>query len=163
MLLCATAFSLSIRGAGKPKIELENPLKQEIEVLLNEAIFLHKGLVDENSKQTIKAMRRILKQKKRVDVQLRKSKGNRLHLEKIVNAIQLNIENALNEEPKNRDDYYRAAFEQFVQIVKVFKVTEYPLFYCAKNKTVWFQEDKKKPKTPVSHKVYTTCGQLIRI
>jgi hypothetical protein len=156
-------FCISANAASRSKIELPSPLKQEVEVLLNEGILLHKSLVDENSRSSVKAMRRILAQKKKVDKRLAQAKSDRPHLEKILNAVQLNMENALSEEAKNRDSYFTATFEQFVQIVKIFKVTEYAVFFCSKNKTVWYQEDRKKPKNPVNHKTYAGCGQLVRI
>jgi len=162
LLMLFFLFSSTL-WAIRNKIELPTQLKLEVEVLLNEGLVLHKNLVEDNLRQATKTMRRVLSQKKRVDKQLSKAKNTRPHLEKILNAIQVNMENALSEDAKNRDEYLKATFEQLVQILKVFKVTEYPVFFCSKNKTLWYQEDKRKPRTPVSHKLYKTCGHSIQI
>ena len=161
-LVLVLIFQYTAIAQNRLKIELPTPLKLEVEALLNTGIELHKNLVNENNRQATKTMRRILSQKKRVDKQLSKAKNTRPHLEKILNAIQLNMENALSEDAKNRDEYLKATFEQFVQILKVFKVTDYPVFFCSKNETLWYQEDKKNPKTPVKPKLYKSCGLSIK-
>lgn len=140
-----------------PKIEVKEALRMELNSVLRAASDLHQACfkMDEAAIETsVKNLQHHIG-KARTKTSLA---PERQHLLRMLTAAEESLESARMKRQR-RCDSLGESFRQLVQIVQVFKVDKYRVFFCSKDKKVWLQKGWKaqNPFHPVRFK---HCGKL---
>lgn len=155
--LCFFPVDMAFARRTYPKIVVKEALRVELNSVLKAASDLHQACFKQDELAIESSV-------KKLQVHLGKARSRttlapeRQHLLKILLAAEENLDAVRVKRPKTCTSLDES-FRQLVQIVRVFKVDKYQVFFCSKDKKVWLQKGWKaqNPFHPVRYK---NCGKL---
>lgn len=169
IILLFNVFLLPFQaGAAKPSFKLDAGLKRSYMALLEQAADFHKAM----DKEDAEAIQREIKETQEIIARLSKQIlsvpqfHHKIHSHKLLKTIeeQLAVMNSTpqfvrgNGEKKNIKKLFNSFFE-LAQVYDLKRDMEDKIFYCSKDKSLWFQEDGKA-KNPINTS-YKNCGRSI--
>jgi len=151
-------FNLSARYS---KIPIKGILKSELNIILKSVNKLHTACVDKDEQRISTHLREIIANIDQARKRTALEKNQRTHLLKILLAAREHLVMTQNQNGEKRSKSLKGAFGQLVQIVKVFDLDKYRVFFCPKDNSVWLQKSWKA-KNPIHPIKFKSCGQLVR-
>lgn len=160
-------FPLSVFSIKKQALELAPGLKENYLALLKQATDFHEVIIDGDKN----AIQREIKETQEIIAKLYRQLSSipkfhhRIHSHKLLKSIEeqlavMDVTNSLNKENETKD--IKRLFNSFFELAQVYdlkKDMKNKIFYCSKDKSLWFQENGKA-KNPVNPN-YKNCGRLI--
>lgn len=158
---------LSVLAAGGQTLKLDATLKESYLTLLGQATELHKVITQENKnaiqgeiKETQEIIAKLYKQILSVP-----QFHHRIHSHKLLKSIEeqlavMHLNSSLDKEKEKKN--IKKLFNSFFELAQVYDLKEDikdKVFYCSKDKSLWFQEGGKA-KNPINPS-YKNCGRLI--
>lgn len=160
-------FHFPLFAVNKPIFQLAPQLKKSYLALLEQATDFHR-VINQGDK---KAIQKEIKETQEIIAKLYRQISSipqfhhRIHSYKLLKSVEeqlsvMNFNNSLNEgkDKKNIKQLFNSFFE-LAQVYDLKKDMKNKMFYCSKDKSLWFQE-KGRAKNPISP-VYKNCGRLI--
>ena len=143
---------------GAEKNDLRAIVMRELNQVSEAADGLHKAMVAGDERQVELAIRDVIRQIDRVrTVAIYAKQHERPHLLKIMEAGRNELEIAELSFDNERQSRLRQAFQQLVNIVRIYKVgRSYGIYFCDKDKTSWVQKGTKA-LNPFS-RAFRSCG-----
>ncbi|MCB0415804.1 MAG: hypothetical protein KDD50_15810 [Bdellovibrionales bacterium] len=161
MLFCGLMLSPSVQAASKGQITVKGALKESLNSMLKVASDLHTSCYEQNEPKIATHLKSLSVSIQRVQRTGELSNQQNPHLNKILDAIQSQIKIIQNSNHIDKKENLKNAFRQLVQIVKVYKLDSYRVFFCSKDRSVWMQKSWK-PQNPISPEKYKDCGKPVR-
>ena len=165
--LFLTIFSLSLFAIPKQSFKLDPVLKKSYLALLRQASDFHKAINASDKKAFQKEKQET---QKIISTIYRQTSSfpdfhQRIHSRKLLKSIEEQMEvivfsNSLNQniEKKNIKKLFNSFFE-LAQVYDLKKDMKNQIFYCSRDKSLWFQENGKA-KNPINPD-YKNCGRRI--
>ena len=154
------AFNMQEAIAIK-RIRLNTHLTQQIEAILNTSQLLHQSLI-QNDHDKMEAhlthIKHLIVSAKQTSY---KEASNTLHLRHILNNTERALEQVgLYTQEKQKKQKIKTMFDQFVLLSQTYQFSSnYPIYFCAKDKSVWLQK-VGKIRNPI-HSHYIHCGSIV--
>jgi hypothetical protein len=151
------AGSVSRSQAGE--LPLAPVLTQELNMVLNASVNLHKSLVSQNEEQVDIHLRDIVWQLDRAKTASAYAKDHeRRHLLRILEAAREHFEMTQTSYGEERRARLVDAFNQLVNLVRIYRVDRaFSIFFCPKDRTTWVQRTTKA-QNPFRHDRAESCG-----
>ena len=160
-------FHFHLFAVNKPAFQLAPQLKKGYLALLKQATDFHK-VIDQGDK---KAIQEEIKETQEIIAKLYRQIASipqfhhRIHSYKLLKSVEeqlsvLHFNSSLNKEKDKKN--IKRLFNSFFELAQVYdlkKDMKNKMFYCSKDKSLWFQE-KGRAKNPISPD-YKNCGRLI--
>lgn len=143
------------------KIDIEGPLKKELNGVLKAAIELHSACVSQDDSQVRASLASVISSIDRAYTHTEMADDDRMLLTKMLESAKAQLEMTKMNEGEEKQGALKEAFNQLVQISQVFKLDDYPVFFCSKDRSVWLQKSWKA-KNPVNPDKYADCGKRVR-
>lgn len=162
-LIIIGLFGLTLESEARRnrKIEVQGALKIELNAVLKATDQLHGSIVKQDEQGVEASLKALVKHIDRAHKRSALAKSERPHLLKILNAARTQLEITQNSRGRTRQGSLKSAFEQLVQLAKVFKLDTYRIFFCPTDRSVWLQKGWK-PFNPIHPQRYKNCGKLVR-
>ncbi len=160
ILMCVIFIAPEASQARRRKIIVKGALKVELNNLLRSSSELHTGLYKQDEPLIATQLQKVLSNLKKTSLRTFMAEGQRPHIDKMLEASQINIETAQMQSGDKRRESLKQAFRQLVQIAKIYKLDRYRVFFCPKDKSVWIQKSRK-PQNPIHPVKYGKCGRLV--
>lgn len=160
LLFVAVFFMTTVHARRGSKIVLSEALKFELNQLLKATNELHSACHKSDEKQIDSSVKSVLSSIERAHQKSVLAEEQRTHLVKILNAAKGSLILSQTQTGESRRNSFKDAFRQLVQVVKIYKVDRYRVFFCAKDKSVWLQRSWKV-KNPIHPGKWGDCGQLV--
>ena len=140
------------------KIELKETLRVELNAVLKSASQLHQACFRRDETAIEATMKQLNRKINDAEAMSNMAPVKKTHLLKMLSAARENLEQGRNQKGDDRQRSLGETFRQLVQIVRVFDVKKYRVFFCSKDKKVWLQKSRKaqNPFHPVKFK---NCGE----
>ncbi len=154
-------------AVDKPNLKLDPALKKSYLTLLKQATDFHSAIAQEDKN----AVNREIQETQEIIARLYSQISNiphfhqRIHSYKILKSIeeQLNVMNSSNPLDKTgKKKNVKKLFNSFFELAQVYDLKrdmKDKMFYCSKDKSLWFQENKKA-NNPVNASL-KNCGRII--
>ena len=170
LLLLLSLALFSAQGAKPASVFLtDSGLKKSYLDLLKQAGDFHTAL----AKKDQKAIQKEIRETQEIIARLNRKIGaspflpHSIHSHKLLNAIEeqlagLRFNKALNKAPEREKKNIKKLFNSFFELAQVYNLKDdikNKVFYCAKDKSLWFQSEGKAQNPISSH--YKNCGQRI--
>lgn len=163
LLSLLMAFTgLELAHVRRSSIELEQSLTEELNRVLDSATELHQAFfirdedqIESSLKQTIRSI------KMAQSASLVLKEHDRQHVLRILDAAKSQLELTRVAIGDDRTNKLKSAFEQLVQLAKVYKTNRYRIYFCGEDRGTWLQSKgrAKNPFHPTKHK---HCGLAVR-
>lgn len=160
-ILSAVLFCVCLPAFAQ-KITVKEALRTELNGVLKAASELHKACVDQDPQKIATSVKNVIAKIDRANKKSVLAENQQTHLVKILNAAKEDLRLSQELSGTKRRDELKEAFFQIVQIVKVYNLDSYPVYFCGKDRSVWLQKGWGKPKNPIHPKKFSNCGQLVR-
>ena len=162
-ILFLSFFYVSLAWA-KPALKLDSQLKKHYLVLLEQAVDFHKA-VSQGSAQAIQTE---IKETQEIIAKLNRQIPSvsqfhhRIHSHKLLKSIEEQLTALRRQEPLEEKRNVKKLFNSFFELAQVYdlkKDIKAKIFYCSKDKSLWFQKGGKA-NNPISPH-YKNCGRII--
>lgn len=167
MLFAFTLLSLSLfisEGAlaRRPiqKIKVQGELKVELNALLKATVELQEASFKGIDTGLSRATKNLLVHLNSTAKKAHLAKEQKPHLLKILQAASTNLEKSRRAVGKDRHTFFQKTFSQLVIIAQMYQLDNYKIFFCPKDRSVWFQRNSK-PQNPVNPETYGDCGKPV--
>ena len=160
-------FPFSVFSINKQALELAPGLKKSYLALLDQATDFHEVIINGDKN----AIQREIEETQEIIAKLYRQISfvpqfqHRIHSHKLLKSIEeqlavMNVPHSLNQEKKRKNiKSCLILFLNWLQVYDLKKDMKDKMFYCSKDKSLWFQESGKA-KNPVNPD-YQNCGRLI--
>jgi len=154
-------FSDFTEGARRSrKININGPLKKQLNMVLKNTVKLHKSSVKGNRVKVSTSVRSLLKSISKAQKTSKASIKHRTHLYKMLSYARINLEMTQMQKGKSRKKSFKKAFKQLVYVAKTYNLDRYRIYFCPKDRSIWLQKPRK-PWNPFNPKKYRSCGKLV--
>lgn len=166
-LLLVLFFQFPAVSTSKPVFQLDSDIRKNYLALLNQAADFHKVIEKKHDNQAIK---KEIQEAQKIIVALYSQLlsvdqfHHKIHSHKLLNSIEEQL-TAINNPSLNKQaekQNIKKLFNSFFELAQVYdlkKDMKNKIFYCPKDKSLWFQESSK-PKNPINPN-YKNCGQRL--
>lgn len=154
-----SSWSAEARRFGK--IDIEGPLKKELNSVLKAAIDLHTACISQDDSQIKASLVSVISSIDSAHDHTEMADDEKMLLEKMLDSAKTQLEMTKMNRGEEKQEALKEAFNQLVQIAQVFKLDDYPVFFCSKDRSVWLQKGWKA-KNPVNPDKYADCGKRVR-
>jgi hypothetical protein len=164
IISCFLTLGFSIDSQARrysSKIKIKPILKTELNKLLAATNDLHGACFRQNELRIEAQLKIVILKIKLAHQKTSLAKEPATHLNKMLEAARVQLELAQMNEGEKRQESIKQAFKQLVQIAKVYKLDNYRIFFCSKDKSVWLQKDWRA-KNPINPENLKHCGKLVR-
>lgn len=164
ILLGASLLLLPQAKAAKGKygkLNIEGALKTELNGILQSTSSLHLACVAQSDKRINENIRLVLGSIKRTSKKTSLAKDQKPHLTRMLEKARQHLEASLSRSGDARRESLKEAFNDLVQIARLYKLDQYQIFFCPSDKVVWLQKGFQ-PRNPVNPKKFGSCGKLVR-
>lgn len=171
LLLLLLVFFSGAKGAepASSAFLTDSGLKKPYLDLLKQAGDFHKAF----AKKDQKAIQKEIRETQQIIARLNQKIGSTpflphsIHSYKLLNAIEeqlagLHFNKTLNTSPERKKKNIKKLFNSFFELAQVYNLKddlENKVFYCAKDKSLWFQSEGKAQNPINAH--HKNCGQRI--
>lgn len=172
-LVVAVALSLISQSVGttawagqivQKQIKIENEdIKKELNTLLEKVNELHSVCYKREEQKFPTALKAVINHIDRARDKAAKAERYSAHILKILNASkeQLEMAQVAGGNGSDRKRYLKEGFKQLTQLPTTFDLDQYRVFFCTKDKAVWFQKSWQA-KNPIHPRLYKNCGKFVR-
>lgn len=143
------------------KIDVEGPLKTELNNVLKAAIELHSACFDQDDQKIEASLSAVISSIDKASRHTDMAQDEKILLEKMLDSAKNQLEMTRMNQGDDRQDALKEAFNQLVQLAQVFKLDSYKIFFCPKDRSVWLQKSWKA-QNPVNPDKYADCGKRVR-
>ena len=163
VLLALSLLGLSSVSWAQARIEVEEPLKSELNALLKAADELHQVLFDRPEEHELRMALENLEQALNRAQRVSGVGGiqQRVHVDGILGSIRTHLEMAQVREGNERLRHLRELFRGIVQIARSFDVDRYRIFFCDRDRSEWIQSGWQV-RNPFEPRRGGGCGKLAR-
>lgn len=160
--LCLMTHShmASARKYYKP-MPLHEALTAELNSVLRASNEMHTAFFEQDEEKIEASVEQVLKSLNRAQQKSALAESQRPHLQKMLEATKEEMNEVKNTSGNDRKKNLKSAFEQLVLIAQTYKLEQYKIFFCPKDRAVWLQKSHQA-KNPVHPKLYSKCGKLVR-
>ena len=161
MVLCLSLTFPFQTALAMKKIRLNAHLTRQVEAILDTSQLLHQSLTQNEHDRTEAYMTHI----KHLIISAKqasyKEASNTLHLRHILNNTERALQQAsLYTQERQKKQKIKTMFNQFVLLSQTYQFSSnYPVYFCAKDKSVWLQKGGKI-RNPI-HSHYARCGSIV--
>ena len=148
--------------AQQQRLEVEEPLKSELNALLKGAVELHEALFERKPEHELRLALDNLDQALGRAQRLAGSGGiQRVHVDSVLTAARSHLELVQQREGAERMRHMRELFRALVQVNQSFDLDRYRVFFCSRDRAVWLQSGWQV-RNPFEPKRGGGCGQAVR-
>lgn len=142
------------------KIDPGPALKIELNSVLMDAAKLHEVSYQRNEREVESTVAKLLTSIDRAKKRSQKEKGQGVHLSRILKSAQEHLAQSRHQLGETRRSSLKEAFTQIVEISHMYKLENYNVFFCPKDKSVWLQKGRKA-QNPINPERFGDCGKLV--
>ena len=142
------------------KIKIQGELKIELNALLKATVDLQEASFKGIDTNLNKATKNLLSHLNATAKKAHLAKEQKPHLLKILQAASTNLEKSRRAVGSDRHTFFQKTFSQLVIIAQMYQLDPYKIFFCPKDKSVWFQRNSK-PQNPVNPETFGDCGKPV--
>lgn len=149
------SFSFSVFGYNSYKLQVMD--------ILEEGSVLHTASVRNNKANIRNSLLEIQKIITQIRLELNKSPlYSRIHFENDLNNLDRTLEKFFLESNNTEEKAaYKKIFGTLAHLARNYKVSEYKIFYCHKNKATWIQKSYKV-SNPIGGSYFRSCGARVQ-
>lgn len=160
LVLITILLSFIQAEARRRKIDVSEPLKQELNHVLKATNELHSAFFAQDEAMIATKIQSTIQSIGRANERSYLAPTQKMHLTKMLNSAKSHLEMTQMQSGSKRQKSLKKAFAQLVNLAKVYRLDNYRIFFCPKDKSVWIQKSWK-PKNPIHPKLFGSCGRLV--
>ncbi len=144
-----------------PQIDPAPPLKIELNQVLKFASEFQKASYAQDERAFEASLSQLIGSIDRAWAKADLARDQKPHLTRILRSAKLQLQSSRNQLGTKRSQSVKEAFAQIVQLIQIYKLDSYRIFFCSKDRAVWIQTDSRA-QNPVSPDRFASCGKLVQ-
>ena len=161
VVFISIVVSFACAGSVREPQAVKEPIQSQLNMVLGFAGDLHEALFQRNSLKTEEAVDRLIDVVSKLEIQLSAMKMEISHLMQVMKSLRVDLKALKRASADSSEQSLRSVFGNVVQIARNYKLTQYRLFFCAKDQSVWLQRDRVA-HNPFNPETFRNCGSAIR-